>query len=181
MSADKDKLNSSKASSETVSTASLNESEDSLERLTSNSLDSPPRGGTAAPIKSYVNLAETTQERIRQFEQETKAMLQREINRGQRRREYFGLDEQQPVAQPNEVLMLAKDFSPGNCHLYARVLYVPIVVFMFRVLYLFAAPKSHGQSVQRNSGHHQWDGGQTVQRSGLKEQSEAFEDECRGC
>jgi len=96
-----------------VSTASLNESEDSVERLTSNdhSIDSPPQSTDSAPIKSYVNLAETTQERIRQFEQETKAMLQREINRGQRRREYFGLDE--PVTQPTEALMLAKDFSPG--------------------------------------------------------------------
>lgn len=109
----KDKLDSSKASSETVSTTSLNESEDSLECLTSNnhSLNSPPQNSDGAPIKTYVNLAETTQERIRRFEQETKAMLQREINRGQRRREYFGLDE--PVTQPNEALMLAKDYSPG--------------------------------------------------------------------
>ncbi|XP_025409051.1 rho GTPase-activating protein 21-B isoform X2 [Sipha flava] len=108
----KEKLNSSKASSETVSSTSLNESEDSLERLTSNdqSLDSPPQSTDCAPIKSYVNLAETTQERIRRFEQETKAMLQREINRGQRRREYFGLDE--PVTEPNEALMLAKDYPP---------------------------------------------------------------------
>lgn len=106
-------MNSSKASSETVSTASLNESEDSLERLSSNdhSLNSPPQNSDGAPIKTYVNLAETTQERIRRFEQETKAMLQREINRGQRRREYFGLEE--PVTQPNEALMLAKDYSPG--------------------------------------------------------------------
>lgn len=110
----KDKLqDSSKASSETVSTTSLNESEDSLERLTSNdhSLDSSSQNTDGAPIRSYVNLAETTQERIRRFEQETKAMLQREINRGQRRREYFGLDE--PVTQSNEALMLAKDYSPG--------------------------------------------------------------------
>lgn len=111
----KDKLNSSKASSETVSSTSLNESEDSLEHLTTNdqSLDLPPQNNDGAPpIKTYVNLAETTQERIRRFEQETKAMLQREINRGQRRREYFGLDE--PVTQPNEALMLAKDYSPGK-------------------------------------------------------------------
>ncbi|XP_022174657.1 rho GTPase-activating protein 21-B isoform X5 [Myzus persicae] len=109
----KDKLNSSKASSETVSSTSLNESEDSLEHLTTNdqSLDLPSQNNDGAPpIKTYVNLAETTQERIRRFEQETKAMLQREINRGQRRREYFGLDE--PVTQPNEALMLAKDYSP---------------------------------------------------------------------
>ncbi|XP_050054853.1 rho GTPase-activating protein 21 isoform X10 [Aphis gossypii] len=113
----KDKVNSSKASSETVSSTSLNESEDSLEHLTNNqgsedqSLDSTPQNTDGAPpIKTYVNLAETTQERIRRFEQETKAMLQREINRGQRRREYFGLDE--PVTQPNEALMLAKDYSP---------------------------------------------------------------------
>ncbi|VVC36190.1 Hypothetical protein CINCED_3A002952 [Cinara cedri] len=108
----KDKLNSSKASSETVSTASLNESEDSLERLTSNdhSIDSLPQNSSGAPIKTYVNLAETTQERVERFEQETKAMLQREINRGQRRREYFGLDE--PVIQPSEALMLAKDYPP---------------------------------------------------------------------
>lgn len=118
----KDKLNSSKASSETVSSTSLNESEDSLEHLTNNqgsedqSLDSTPQNTDGAPpIKTYVNLAETTQERIRRFEQETKAMLQREINRGQRRREYFGLDE--PVTQPNEALMLAKDYSPGKCFL----------------------------------------------------------------
>lgn len=112
--ANKEKLQgSSKASSETVSTTSLNESEDSLERLTSNdhSLDSSSQNTDGAPIRSYVNLAETTQERIRRFEQETKAMLQREINRGQRRREYFGLDE--PVIQSNEALMLAKDYSPG--------------------------------------------------------------------
>ncbi|XP_060871744.1 rho GTPase-activating protein 21-B isoform X2 [Metopolophium dirhodum] len=109
----KDKLNSSKASSETVSSTSLNESEDSLDHLTTNdqSLDLPPQSNDGAPpIKTYVNLAETTQERIRRFEQETKAMLQREINRGQRRREYFGLDE--PVTQANEALMLAKDYSP---------------------------------------------------------------------
>ncbi|XP_025195572.1 rho GTPase-activating protein 21-B isoform X8 [Melanaphis sacchari] len=109
----KDKLNSSKASSETVSSTSLNESEDSLEHLTTNdqSLDSTSHNTDGAPpIKTYVNLAETTQERIRRFEQETKAMLQREINRGQRRREYFGLDE--PVTQSNEALMLAKDYSP---------------------------------------------------------------------
>jgi hypothetical protein len=109
----KDKLNSSKASSETVSSTSLNESEDSLEHLSTNdqSLDLPPQNNDGAPpIKTYVNLAETTQERIRRFEQETKAMLQREINRGQRRREYFGLDE--PVTQANEALMLAKDYSP---------------------------------------------------------------------
>ncbi|XP_026815705.1 rho GTPase-activating protein 21-B isoform X9 [Rhopalosiphum maidis] len=109
----KDKLNSSKASSETVSSTSLNESEDSLEHLTTNdqSLDSTSQNTDGAPpIKTYVNLAETTQERIRRFEQETKAMLQREINRGQRRREYFGLDE--PVTQSSEALMLAKDYSP---------------------------------------------------------------------
>ncbi|XP_060835837.1 rho GTPase-activating protein 21-B isoform X9 [Rhopalosiphum padi] len=109
----KDKLNSSKASSETVSSTSLNESEDSLEHLTNNdqSLDSTSQNTDGAPpIKTYVNLAETTQERIRRFEQETKAMLQREINRGQRRREYFGLDE--PVTQSSEALMLAKDYSP---------------------------------------------------------------------
>lgn len=106
-------MDSSKASSETVSTTSLNESENSLEHLTSNShnSDSPPQKTDGAPIKTYVNLAETTQERIRRFEQETKAMLQREINRGQRRREYFGLDE--PVTLPNEALMLAKDYPPG--------------------------------------------------------------------
>jgi len=111
----KDKLNSSKASSETVSSTSLNESEDSLEHLTTNdqNVDSLPQNTDGAPpIKTYVNLAETTQERIRRFEQETKAMLQREINRGQRRREYFGLDE--PVTQSNEALMLAKDYSPGK-------------------------------------------------------------------
>lgn len=111
----KDRLNSSKASSETVSSTSLNESEDSLEHLTTNDQSSnlQPQNTTdgAPPIKTYVNLAETTQERIRRFEQETKAMLQREINRGQRRREYFGLDE--PVTQSNEALMLAKDYSPG--------------------------------------------------------------------
>ncbi|XP_015366811.1 PREDICTED: uncharacterized protein LOC107163753 isoform X10 [Diuraphis noxia] len=109
----KDKLNCSKASSETVSSTSLNESEDSLEHLTTNdqSLDLQPQNNDGAPpIKTYVNLAETTQERIRRFEQETKAMLQREINRGQRRREYFGLDE--PVTQSNEALMLAKDYPP---------------------------------------------------------------------
>ncbi|KAL4113090.1 hypothetical protein QTP88_016778 [Uroleucon formosanum] len=109
----KDKLNSSKASSETVSSTSLNESEDSLDHVTTNdqSLELPPQNNDGAPpIKTYVNLAETTQERIRRFEQETKAMLQREINRGQRRREYFGLDE--PVTQANEALMLAKDYSP---------------------------------------------------------------------
>lgn len=105
-------MNSSKASSETVSTASLNESEDSLERLTCNDNSSDSQTTDGAPIKSYVNLAETTQERIRRFEQETKAMLQREINRGQRRREYFGLDE--PVIQSNEALMLAKDYPPGK-------------------------------------------------------------------
>lgn len=112
----KDKLNSSKASSETVSTTSLNESEDSLERLTSSndhSLDSPPQNADGPPIKPYSKLAETTQERIRRFEQETQELLQREINRGQRRREYFGLDE--PVTQPNEALMLAKDYPPGKC------------------------------------------------------------------
>lgn len=113
----KDKLNSSKASSETVSSTSLNESEDSLERLTSNdqSLGSPPQNTHCVPIKSYVNLAETIQERNRRFEQETKAVLQRDINRGQRRREYFGLDE--PVTEPNEALMLAKDYPPGKQHL----------------------------------------------------------------
>lgn len=106
----KDKL----PSSETVSTTSYNESEDSLERLTSNdnSVDSSSHTTDGAPIKSYVNLNETTQERIRRFEQETKAMLQREINRGQRRREYFGLDE--PVTEPNEALMLAKDYPTGK-------------------------------------------------------------------
>lgn len=111
----KDKLDSSKASSETVSTTSLNESEDSLERLTSSndrSVDSSARNTNGAPIRSYVNLDEATQERVRRFEQETKAMLQREINRGQRRREYFGLDE--PVTQPTEALMLAKDYPPGE-------------------------------------------------------------------
>lgn len=110
----KDKLISSKASSETVSTTSLNESEDSLDRLTSTdqSLDSSSQITTGAPIKSYVNLAETTQERIRRFEQETKEMLQREINRGQRRREYFGLDK--PVTEPKEALMLAKDYPPSK-------------------------------------------------------------------
>lgn len=97
-----------------MSTTSLNESEDSLERLTSTdqSLDSSSQNTDGAPIKSYVNLTETTQERIRRFEQETKAMLQREINRGQRRREYFGLDE--PITEPNEALMLAKDYPPGK-------------------------------------------------------------------
>lgn len=128
-------MNTSKASSETVSTTSLNESEDSIERLTSNdhNLDSPPQStdNGGAPIKSYVNLAKTTQERIWQFEQETKAMLQREINRGQRRREYFGLDE--PVTQPNEALMLAKDFSPGN--LFINFCLVVNIVYM--CVYLF--------------------------------------------
>lgn len=124
-------MNSSKASSETVSTASLNESEDSLERLTcnDNSSDSQPQTTDGAPIKSYVNLAETTQERIRRFEQETKAMLQREINRGQRRREYFGLDE--PVIQPNEALMLAKDYPPGT---YIFVFYIIIMIIIFLTL-----------------------------------------------
>lgn len=107
-------MNSSKASSETVSTTSLNESEDSLERLTPNDsgADLPAKNTDGAPIKTYVNLVETTQERIRRFEQETKAVLQREINRGQRRREYFGLDE--PVTQSNEALILAKDYPPGK-------------------------------------------------------------------
>lgn len=140
----KDKLNSSKASSETVSSTSLNESEDSLEHLTNNdqSLDSTPQNtdGAAPPIKTYVNLAETTQERIRRFEQETKAMLQREINRGQRRREYFGLDE--PVTQPNEALMLAKDYSPGKCIL---------VIFDNHYVNFLIFTISHGQSIQRNN------------------------------
>lgn len=39
-------------------------------------------------------------------------MIQKEINRGQRRREYFGLDE--PVTESNEALMLAKDYPPGK-------------------------------------------------------------------
>lgn len=127
----KDKLDSSKASSETVSTTSLNESEDSLERLTSNdhSIDSPPQNTSGAPIKTYVNLAETTQERVQRFEQETKAMLQREINRGQRRREYFGLDE--PVTQPNEALMLAKDYPPGRHILINLYDYLKLRIYSF--------------------------------------------------
>ncbi|XP_050545688.1 rho GTPase-activating protein 21 isoform X4 [Daktulosphaira vitifoliae] len=110
---DKEKLNSSKASSETVSTTSLNESEDSLDRLQTSyhsSISSTNVVDGGAPIKSYVNLNETTQERIRKFEQETKAMLQREISRGQRRREYFGVNE--PVGQPSQALLLAKDYPP---------------------------------------------------------------------
>ncbi|XP_050421617.1 rho GTPase-activating protein 21 isoform X3 [Adelges cooleyi] len=108
---DKDKLNSSKASSETVSTASLNESEDSLNRLGNPNSDSSSQNtDCGAPIKSYVNLAETTQERIRRFEQETKAMLEREKSRSQRRREYFGVDE--PVMQTSNALLLAKDYPP---------------------------------------------------------------------
>lgn len=139
----KDKLNSSKASSETVSSTSLNESEDSLEHLTNNdqSLDSTAQNTDGAPpIKTYVNLAETTQERIRRFEQETKAMLQREINRGQRRREYFGLDE--PVTQPNEALMLAKDYSPSKYFL---------VIFDNHFVNFLIFIISHGQSIQRNN------------------------------
>lgn len=125
----KDKQNNSKASSETVSTASLNESEDSLERLTSNdhSIDSPPQNTSGAPVKTHVSLAETTQERVQRFEQETKAMLQREINRGQRRREYFGLDE--PVTQPNEALMLAKDYPPGKYFIINLYVCLMLIVF----------------------------------------------------
>lgn len=140
----KDKLDSSKASSETVSTTSLNESEDSLERLTSNdrSLDSSSQNTSGAPIKSYVNLAETPQEKIWRLKQETKAIVQREINRGQRRREYFGLDE--PVIQPTEALMLAKDYSPGK---YFSIFFSWL--FFTKVISLYFSI-SHGQSIQRN-------------------------------
>lgn len=40
---------------------------------------SPPSDDVA--IMSYANLAQTTQERIKRFEQETKAMLERDLHR----------------------------------------------------------------------------------------------------